>query len=188
MRPFLETDRLALRPFSEDDLDHLVDLDGDPEVLRFINGGRPNSRETLRDRSLPRLLRVHPCWGTPGHWAAEERATGEFLGWFEFRPLADDSPAVVELGYRLKAASWGRGYATEGSLALIDRGFATLGVERVVANTMAVNTRSRRVMEKSGLSFDHAFTGEWPEVIPGSEHGEVVYALTRADWAARRRP
>ncbi|WP_062215211.1 GNAT family N-acetyltransferase [Streptomyces sp. NBRC 109706] len=188
MRSFLETDRLTLRPFAEDDLDRLVELNSDPEVTRFINGGRPIPRTTLRARSLPRVTHIHPCWGTPGYWVAEERATGEFLGWFEFRPLVDDSPAEVELGYRLRAASWGRGYATEGSLALIDKGFAELGVERVTANTMAVNARSRRVMEKSGLSFDHAFTGDWPEAIPGSEHGEVAYVLTRADWAARRHP
>lgn len=77
-------------------------------------------------------------------------------------------------------AAWGRGYATEGSRALIRKGFADLGVERVTANTMAVNAGSRRVMEKAGLSFLRSFTGDWPDAIPGSEHGEVEYELTRA--------
>ncbi|MGW7557519.1 GNAT family N-acetyltransferase, partial [Streptomyces rimosus] len=111
---------------------------------------------------------------------------GVFLGWFEFRPLEDDNPAVAELGYRLNKAAWGRGHATEGSRALIDKGFTELAVERVTANTMAVNRASRRVMEKSGLSFLRHFTGDWPEVIPGSEHGEVEYELTRAEWERRR--
>lgn len=66
-----------------------------------------------------------------------------------WRPLEEHSPAVVELGYRLNQAAWGRGYATEGSRALIHKGFTDLEVGRVTANTMAVNTRSRRVMEKS---------------------------------------
>lgn len=183
---FLETERLVLRPFSDTDVDHLFALDSDPDVMRFINGGRPASREAIRGLTLPRLLHDHACFGTRGYWAAEEKDTGTFLGWFEFRPLDDDSPAVVELGYRLNKAAWGKGYATEGSRALMEKGFTDLGVERVTANTMAVNTRSRRVMEKAGLSFLRNFTGDWPEAIPGSEHGEVEYDLVRDDWARGR--
>lgn len=182
MAAFLETDRLLLRPFTAADADDLIALDGDPEVMRYLNGGRPTSREEVETRVLPRLLHDHPRWGTRGYWAVQERATGVFLGWFEFRPLAEDGPAVVELGYRLNRAAWGRGYATEGSRALIHKGFTDLGVERVTAHTMAVNTGSRRVMEKSGLSFVRHFTGDWPEAIDGSEHGEVEYALTRSAW------
>ncbi|MFB7135081.1 GNAT family N-acetyltransferase [Streptomyces sp. NPDC056237] len=183
---FLETDRLTLREFTAADTDHLVALDNDPEVMRFINGGRPASREAIQERTLPRLLLDHPCWGARGYWAAQDRATGAFLGWFEFRPLRQDSPAVVELGYRLNRTAWGRGCATEGSRALIHKGFTELGVERVTANTMAVNARSRRVMEKSGLSFVRNFTGDWPEAIEGSEHGEVEYELTRTAWEKSR--
>ncbi|MFF4221605.1 GNAT family N-acetyltransferase [Streptomyces sp. L500] len=186
MRPFLATDRLALRPFTEADTDHLLALDNDAEVMRFLNGGRPTAREAIRTRTLPRLLHDHPCSGTRGFWAAESKAAGAFLGWFEFRPLDDHDPTVVELGYRLGRAAWGRGYATEGSKALIHKGFTELGVERVTANTMAVNARSRRVMEKAGLSFVRNFTEDWPEPIEGSEHGEVEYALTREEWERRR--
>lgn len=186
MRFFLETDRLALRPFTEADVDELVALDGDPEVMRFISGGRPTAHEVVRTRTLPRLLHVHPCFGTHGYWAAQERATGAFLGWFELRPLAEDSAAVAELGYRLRRAAWGTGLATEGARALLDKGFTDLGVQRVTAETMTVNTRSRRVMEKAGLSFTRSFTGDWPEAIEGSEQGEVEYGLTRAEWARKR--
>ncbi|MFE2326154.1 GNAT family N-acetyltransferase [Streptomyces sp. NPDC059385] len=186
MNYFLKTDRLELRAFGIDDADRLIALDGDPEVMRFITGGRPTSPETIHARTLPRLLHVYGCWDAQGYWAAHEAATGAFLGWFELRPLDEDSPAVVELGYRLSRAAWGRGYATEGARALIDKAFAELGVERVTANTMAVNTGSRRVMEKCGLSFVRHFTGDWPEAIEGSEHGEVEYELTRAVWERSR--
>ncbi|KIF03891.1 GNAT family acetyltransferase [Streptomyces sp. RSD-27] len=186
MSSFLKTDRLVLRAFRPDDADLLLALDSDPEVMRFINGGRPTSLETIRTRVLPRLLHVYDCWDTQAYWAAYEEAAGTFLGWFEFRPLDEDSPAVVELGYRLNRAAWGRGFATEGARALLDKGFTELGVERVTANTMAVNTASRRVMEKSGLSFLRHFTGDWPEAIEGSEHGEVEYELTRAAWERLR--
>ncbi|MFE9121898.1 GNAT family N-acetyltransferase [Streptomyces sp. NPDC007172] len=182
MNILLETDRLVLRAFTESDADELFALDNDRDVMRFINGGRPTSREVIRTRTMPRLLRDYPCFGTRGYWAAQEKDTGVFLGWFEFRPLDAHSPAVVELGYRLNRAAWGRGYATEGSRALIGKGFTALGVSRVTANTMAVNAGSRRVMEKAGLSFLRAFTGDWPEAIEGSEHGEVEYELTRAQW------
>ncbi|MFI8849308.1 GNAT family N-acetyltransferase [Streptomyces sp. NPDC053499] len=186
MCAFLETDRLVLRPFTPDDADRLLALDNDPEVMRFINGGRPTTREAIVERTLPRLMHDHPCFGTRGYWAAEGRESGVFVGWFEFRPLYDGSPAVVELGYRLNKAAWGRGCATEGARALIDKGFTELAVERVTANTMAVNRASTRVMEKSGLAFLRNFTGDWPEAIPGSEHGEVEYGLTRAEWEGRR--
>ncbi|MER7771790.1 GNAT family N-acetyltransferase [Kitasatospora sp. NPDC096140] len=188
MHVFLETERLVLRPFAdtETDVDGLFALDSDPDVMRFINGGKPTTREAIQTRTLPRLLHDYPAFGTRGFWAADDRATGAFLGWFELRPLDDQSPFVVELGYRLNKAAWGKGYATEGSRALIDKGFTDLRVERVTANTMAVNTGSRRVMEKSGLSFLRNFTGDWPDAIPGSEHGEVEYDLVRADWEQRR--
>jgi RimJ/RimL family protein N-acetyltransferase len=182
MQIFLETERLVLRAFTEADVPDLIALDSDPNVMRFINGGKPTSREEIRDRTLPRLLHVHPGLGTRGYWAAQEKATGAFLGWFEFRPLDDHNPSVVELGYRLNKAAWGRGYATEGSRALIRKGFTELGVERVTANTMTVNAGSRRVMEKADLQFVRTFTGDWPEAIDGSEHGEVEYELTRTAW------
>ncbi|MEU4541031.1 GNAT family N-acetyltransferase [Streptosporangium sp. NPDC023825] len=186
MRVFLETDRLVLRPFTEADADHLLALDSDPDVMRFINGGRPTSREVIQAQTLPGFLRAYPCFGTRGYWAAEEKTSGTFLGWFEFRPLDDHSPAVVELGYRLNRAAWGSGYATEGSRALIRKGFTDLGVGRVTANTMTVNARSRRVMEKAGLSFVRNFTGDWPDAIEGSEHGEVEYEITRTEWEQRK--
>ncbi|MFE9568893.1 GNAT family N-acetyltransferase [Streptomyces sp. NPDC006692] len=188
MRVFLETEQLVLRPFTDADADAdgLFALDNDPDVMRFINGGRPVSREAIHTQTLPRLLHDYPCFGTRGYWAAEEKTTGAFLGWFEFRPLDEHSPAVVELGYRLNKAAWGNGYATAGSRALISKGFTDLAVERVTANTMAVNVRSRRVMEKAGMSFLRHFTGDWPEAIAGSEHGEVEYVLARTDWEQRR--
>ncbi|MFE4976425.1 GNAT family N-acetyltransferase [Kitasatospora sp. NPDC056651] len=182
MQPFLETERLVLRPFTTADADDLFALDDDPEVMRYINGGEPADRDEILTRTLPRLLHDHPCSGARGFWAAEEKATGTFLGWFELRPLDDHDPTVAELGYRLNRAAWGKGYATEGSRALIGKGFTDLGVERVTANTMAVNTRSRRVLEKSGLSFLRGYFGDWPDPIPGSEHGEVEYELLKATW------
>ncbi|WP_435810424.1 GNAT family N-acetyltransferase [Streptosporangium canum] len=187
MQIFLETDRLTLRRFTGADEDDLVELDGDPEVMRFLNGGRPTPREEIRDRVLPAFLGYYERSEGFGFWAAVERSTGRFLGWFHFRPRRDEPrEGEVELGYRLRRAAWGSGYATEGSRALIHKGFTELGVDRVFAGTMAVNLGSRRVMEKSGLTLVRTFHQDWPDAIDGSEHGAVEYALNRADWQARR--
>jgi RimJ/RimL family protein N-acetyltransferase len=182
MRVLLETERLLLRQFTESDVDNLHDLDGDPEVMRFVNGGRPVPRDVIRDETLPRFLRAYERFEGFGVWTTIERSTGEFVGWFEFYPRKDAGPDEVELGYRLRRSAWGKGYATEGSRALIRKGFTELGVQRVVAETMAVNAASRRVMEKAGLKYVRTFHQEWPERIEGDEHGDVEYALTKTDW------
>jgi RimJ/RimL family protein N-acetyltransferase len=181
---FLETDRLVLRRFTEADVDNLVDLDSDPQVMRFLTGGRPTPREVIRGETLPRWLSYYDQIAGLGFWAAIKRSTGDFLGWFEFRPEGgrlDD----VELGYRLRRSAWGKGYGSEGSVALIRKGFTELGVQRVFAQTMAVNLASRRVMEKVGLTLVRTFHQAWPEPVEGAEHGEVEYALRKADWERR---
>lgn len=182
MHAFLETERLLLRRFTEADTDDLFALHNDPDVMRFLNGGKPTPREVIENETLPRFLSYHERAGGCGYWAAVEKATGMFLGWFHFRAPEDSNPDEPELGYRLHKAAWGKGYGTEGARALIREGFTTGGVRRVWAQTMTVNRASCRVMEKAGLRYVRTFHGEWPDVIAGSEHGDVEYALTRDDW------
>lgn len=188
MTVFLTTERLVLRRFTEADVDHLVELDGDPEVMRHLTGGRATPREVVERELLPLYFEHYRRFGDLGWWAAEERAGGAFLGWFEFRPPDPQDRGEVELGYRLRRPAWGRGYATEGARALIHRGFTGLGVQRVVAYTMAVNEGSRRVMEKAGLRYVRTFQEEYPEPLPGSELGEVEYALEAAAWRPGQEP
>jgi RimJ/RimL family protein N-acetyltransferase len=185
MRVLLETERLVLRRFTEADADNLFDLDGDSEVMRFLTGGKPTPRDVILNETLPRFLRSYERFEGFGVWAAIERSTGEFLGWFEFHPPEGRGPEEAELGYRLRRSAWGKGYATEGSRALIRKGFTEIGVRRVVAETMAINAASRRVMEKAGLTYARTFHQEWAEPIAGAEQGEVEYALTKADWEHR---
>jgi RimJ/RimL family protein N-acetyltransferase len=183
MHVFLETDRLLLRRFTESDVDNLVELDSDPDVMRFINGGRPTSRDEVQTDILPAFLGYYERSTGYGFWAAIEKSTGDFVGWFHFRPSPDGGrPDEPELGYRLRKSVWGKGYATEVSRALIRKGFTELGIRRVYAETMAVNVASRRVMEKAGLRFARTFHRPWPDPIPGDEHGDVEYALIRAEW------
>ena len=182
MHVFLETERLVLRRFTEVDVDNLVALDADPDVMRFLTGGRPTPRAEIEGDILPAFLGYYERFAGYGFWAAVDRATGEFVGWFHFRPAPGSPDDEPEPGYRLRKSAWGKGYATEGSRALIRKGFAELGARRVVAQTTSINTASRRVMEKAGLTFVRTFYPDWPDPIPGDEHGEVEYALTRTDW------
>lgn len=184
MTVFLETERMALRRFTENDEGLLFGLDADPEVMRYLNGGRPTPREDVRERILPAVLGWYERGEDRGFWAAQTH-DGGFLGWFHLRPPQGGSADEPELGYRLRRSAWGRGYATEGSRALLGVAFADPAVRRVFAQTMAVNTGSRRVMEKAGLRLVRTFTDEG-RPIPGSEHGDVEYAITRTEWAELR--
>lgn len=187
MDVFLETERLILRPFTRDDVDLLVELDSDPDVMWYISRGRPTSRKEMESIILPRFLEYYELFEGYGTWATIEKATGQFIGWVSLRPKDGDPPDEPELGYRLRKSAWGRGYATEASRALVDKAFSELGARRVYAETMAVNTPSRRVMERVGLKYVRTFHEEFEDPIPGTELGEVEYELTRADWEAARR-
>jgi RimJ/RimL family protein N-acetyltransferase len=189
MQVFLETERLVLRRFTEADLDNLVDLDGDPEVMRFLSGGKPTPRDVIQNVTLPRFLHYYERFEGYGFWAAIEKSTGEFLGWFHFRPPEGAGPEEVELGYRLRKSAWGKGYGTEGSRALIQKGFTELGVRRVVAFTFGENVRSRRVMEKAGMTLVRTYRLtpiEAEKLGIGSadlwDGDDVEYALTKTQW------
>jgi RimJ/RimL family protein N-acetyltransferase len=182
MQVFLETQRLVLRRFTMADVDNLAGLDADPDVMHYVTGGIPTARVEIEGEILPEFLHYYEHLAGYGFWAAIEKATGEFLGWFHFRPREGGGPDEAELGYRLRKSAWGKGYATEGSRALIRKGFTEFGVRRVVAEAMAVNVASRRVMEKAGLRLVRTFHQPWPYRIEGDELGDVEYALDKAEW------
>jgi RimJ/RimL family protein N-acetyltransferase len=184
MHVFLETERVLLRRFTEADADDLFALDGDPEVMRFISGGKPTPLEVIRNETLPRFLGYYERFDAFGCWAAIEKSSGDFLGWFAFCPPDDAKPDQVELGYRLRKAAWGRGYGTEVSRALVRKGFTELGARRVFATADRVNYASRRVMEKAGLTLARIFRFDdpWPHLPEGPEQDGVDYALDKADW------
>jgi RimJ/RimL family protein N-acetyltransferase len=185
MHIILKTPRLAIRQFTEDDADNLFDLNSDPEVMRYL--GRPAPREVLRDEIIPFHRGVYQRFDRLGTWAAESASNREFLGWFHFR-TEDGDITNIHLGYRLRRSAWNKGYATEGSTALINMGFTNLGVQRVFAHTMTANAASRRVLEKCGLTLVRTVPYQGPDadVIDGVELGDVEYALTKSEWEAYR--
>lgn len=187
MHIFLETDHVLLRRFTETDVNNLFELDGDPDVMRFLSGGKGTPRDVIQNDILPAFRSYYERFEGYGYWAAIEKSTGEFLGWFHFRPPKGSVRTdEAELGYRLRKSAWGKGYGTEVSRALIHKGFRELGVERVVASTSVENHASRRVMEKAGLTLQRTYRITFPGLFDGEEQEDVEYALLKADWEQRQ--
>ena len=102
--------------------------------------------------------------------------------------LPQTADGEYEIGYRLRRAAWGKGLASEGVHALLAVAFTQLGARRVWAETMAVNARSRQVMERCGMRYVRTFHEHFDDPIPGTEHGEVEYEIRRDDWTFAARP
>lgn len=180
MRPSLQTERLRLEPITDEHLPLLVELNSDPEVMRFLLGRAATPEETYAEWEERLRDRTDEDRGL-GYWAG---ATGEhFVGWWACSSFAAD-PSRAGLGYRLRRAAWGQGLATEGCRALLAHAFAIPGIEQVVAGTMAVNARSRRVMEKLGMVHTRTWFETFDDPLPGTELGEVGYAITREQHPA----
>lgn len=188
MQIVLETERMLLRRFTEADARPLADLYGDPRVMRFITL-RPPSLAEVESKILSAYLREYRELDDGlGSFAAIEKATGQMAGRFSLKPANSYGVAGgMELGYRLYPAFWGRGLATEGARALIASAFGRLHLDRVVATTMAGNTGSWRVLEKCGMRRAGTFCYPDADLMPGAEHGDYVYELTRSDWSRQRR-
>jgi RimJ/RimL family protein N-acetyltransferase len=154
MNPPVETARLLLRPLGEHDRVELERLFGDPAV----RGGRhfpPERIARIADGSL-RQWRVNGF----GPWAAIDKASGAWIGRMGLDELEEwpDVPKI-EVGFELHAAWWGRGLATEGTLAALRCGLEEHGLERIISVTAASHAAARRVMEKAGLT--HQGTRYW---------------------------
>ncbi len=171
----LQTARLTLSPCCSSNRADFIDLELDPEVMRFLNGGHAVDQE----RSDPDSAFLMPRGTETYVWTARRISNGAFVGWFCLSP---DSERVAELGYRLRRMDWGQGLASEGASALVNWGFRSGRYDKIFASTMAVNHASRRVLEKIGLNYARTVYVDWPEPIPGSEDGEVEYELMRSGW------
>jgi RimJ/RimL family protein N-acetyltransferase len=183
----LETERMYFREFLEGDAPLLFELDGDAEVMRFISKGKPTPLAKIQNEIIPKFLNYYRQYPPQGFWAAHLRAGGDFIGWFHLRP-STLLAAEMELGYRLRRNFWGRGLATEGSRALLEKAFQEWGWEKVCAHTMAANLASQRVMEKAGLKFESEFHYDADLLHGWVEQGErraVKYSITREEYLQR---
>ena len=202
-QPLLRTERLLLVPLADRHLELEVQLDSDPEVLRYLSG-RTHSRAEVAAAHARRLaladrvdglgywMAFGSAGGTPGSTPPASEDGAEFVGLMMLPPAhgpdQPDDPAVAELGYRLARRYWRQGLATEASRTLLRLAFDVVGQSRVIAQTMAVNLGSRGVMEAVGMRYTRTFFPDWDDVLPGSEHGEVEYETTRDMWTTNGGP
>ena len=184
----LRSERLALVPLSDEHLEHETELDSDPEVMRFLGSGRARTRDEVRALHHRRLSVARRTPGL-GFWAGFEG--DQFIGWWILEPPEGEphtsAEGRAELGYRLPRRHWRRGLASEGARELVRHGFQDLGLTSVFAETMAVNEPSRATLHSVGLRYVRTFQLDSTEPLPGGEHGEVEYEITREQWLSRIR-
>jgi RimJ/RimL family protein N-acetyltransferase len=160
----LRTDRLLLRAWRPEDRDAFAALNADPRVIEFL----PRMSRADSDAMVDRIERHFAQHGF-GFWAVEIPGVTAFAGMLGLAVPRFDAhfTPCVEIGWRLGTEYWNRGYATEGARATLDYGFATLALQDVVAFTVPANVRSRRVMERLGMSHDNADDFEHPMLPRG---------------------
>lgn len=180
----IETKRLQLREWRDDDRAPFAALNADPEVMEHL----PNVLTRAMNDAFVDRIRSHFDKHGFGLWALEVRATGEFIGYTGL--MLQTFPAhftpAVEIGWRLRRTAWGHGYASEAARASLDYGFAHLGLSEIVSMTTPDNIRSRRVMERIGMTRNQENDFEHPNVAEGSSvRPHVLYRIIRGSTAQR---
>ena len=169
-----DSKRLTFNFITEDDADFLYNLDQDPEVMIYINGGKVSSREQIAQMFLPRLAKyANPEKGW-GLWRVTVKASDTDIGWILVRPnlFFSDAPEFdnLEVGWRFFQSSWGKGYATEAAEAVIEQVIKSEAVKRISAIAMEGNIGSIRIMDKLGMAFVKKYLHQDP-----LGDSEVVY-------------
>ena len=147
MPPRFEAPRLLVRPRTLADTDDCLAMDRDPEVVRFVDG--PWS-DPAAHRAFVDARTRGPYPAGLGYWTVMERDGGGFLGWVLLIPLDARGPEV-EIGWRLRRAAWGRGFAAEAAAVVLRHGLGALGLPEVVADIHPANAASARVAERIGM-------------------------------------
>ena len=181
----LRTSRLLLRPWRDEDIAAFAEMSANPVVMEYLLAlsERGLSAETWVTRK-----RAHWAEHGFGQWVVELSGEASFIGAVGLETVSYEAhfTPAVEVAWRLARPYWGQGYATEAARAALDYGFSGLGLQEIVAVTVPANQRSRRVMERLGMTrapqddFDH------PRLPEGPLSRHVLYRLRDARGAAAR--
>ena len=172
--PRVETERLILRGFEEEDLDVYAEMCNDPEVMRYIGHGKTLSRvESWRNMAM-----IIGHWYLRGYglWAVEERQTGEMIG--RIGCWKPEGWIGFEVGWMLRKAFWGKGFATEAAKAAMDYAFINLHQSRVISLILPENLASQRLALRLGEKLE-----ETTEIFGNQVR---VYGISREKWQAIR--
>ena len=177
-----DTKRLLLRQWGATDRDPFATLNADPKVMEFYPAPLSRGESNAMANRCQALISEHG-WG---FWAVETKDTQEFVGFVGLHTPAPELPfsPCVEVGWRLAAKHWGKGFATEAARGALRIGFEQLGLPEIVSFTSVGNIRSRAVMERLGMRrakemFEH------PAIAVGSAlRKHCLYRLSRGQWLA----
>ena len=174
----IETARLNLRPLRDGDRDAVFAINGDPDVGAWLGGAQTRAAS---DAFVDRMMALQADQGF-SFWAVADKADGGIVGLTGLLNMGADLPPgpCVEVGWRFHPGAWGRGYASEAARAAPDWGFASLGLDEIVAITASTNLRSQAVMRRIGMFPDTARVFDHPRLAadhPLRRH--VVFSLTR---------
>ena len=185
-RVHVETPRLLLRDWTDADAEPFAAMNADPRVMEFF----PRGLDRADSDSLISHIRASITRDGFGLYAVEAKDTGAFVGFTGLARPGFDAPFMpaIEIGWRLARESWGNGYATEAAGAAVDHAFGSLGLDALVSYTTEWNRRSRRVMEKIGMTRDPRDDFMHPKLPPGHKLApHVLYRIDRERWLTRSR-
>ena len=170
----LQTERLVLRSFREEDVDALAELFANPDFMRFSLGAFTERKKTV---DFIKKMMGWDLANMPSQFAVLSRGEHTVIGYCGFLHHPE-VPGDVEIGYRLHPNYWNRGLITEAARAVRDYAFADLKLPRVISLIHPENIPSRRVAEKNGMKVENEITFRWFPTL--------VYAITREQWLANR--
>jgi RimJ/RimL family protein N-acetyltransferase len=161
----LRTERLLLRPWRESDRAPFAQQNADPRVMEFF----PRAHDRHESDEMAARIAARIESEGYGLWAVEVPDEAEFIGFvgLQMVPFEHHFTPALEVGWRLGFDHWGHGYATEGARAALAFAHGELGLDEVVAMTAVINVRSRRVMEKLGMTYDPRDDFEVPRIPEG---------------------
>ena len=180
----LLTPRLMLRPWRDADRQPFAEMSRDPQVMQYL---RPLATAEACNAWIDGHIAHQEAHGFC-LWPCELRESGAFVGAVGLCYVAFEAhfTPAVEIGWRTARQFWGQGYATEAADAVLGFGFREIDLPEIVAQAVPQNVRSRRVMEKLGMSRDPADDHDHPLLPEGDpRRPHVLYRLRRGEWLAR---
>jgi RimJ/RimL family protein N-acetyltransferase len=182
MNLIIETPRMILRGWTDADIEAWAQMNEDPRVREFFPGTVP------REKSIAdgQIMRENLERNGYGWFVAEVKGVMPFAGAVALLPVHFEAPFTPanEVGWRFATSAWGRGYATEAARAALQYGVEKLGWDEIVAFTAAINQRSRRVMERLGMTYDPADDFQHPRLAEGDRLRHHVLYRWRAPSAS----
>ncbi len=183
--PIIQTDRLILRQWNDEDFESFAELNADPRVMEFF----PATWTLEESKASMQTARKHIEMYGWGKWAVSLLATGEFIGRIGLEEMDFQAPFSpnIELGYRIAYNYWGNGYASEGAKGALEYGFKQIGLKEIVAFTPALNQRSQFVMQRIGMHHDSKSDFDHPKLAEGHPlRRHVLYRIDYQSWQNSR--